>query len=326
MGIRRLLRERNILVNSRPATTNTENEVARDSPLFQYYCEFPAEALIREHASQGATENPNVFTNFLGVKVAPEIMPSILGPRVGQKEGLPFPGNWHADIAEWAAALLSVREAKGTYRIIEVGCGWGCWLNNMGVAAKNRGLEIDLIGIEGDSQHLENAKRTLQLNGIIETEFQLTNGVAAPKNGIALFPISSNPGEDWSAEPIFFPNAETLSQIRDAGQHKELQCFTLKELAHDNPIDLLHIDIQGAEMDFVEGNFDDISRLVKRIFIGTHSRFLEGSLQQFFLDRGWALEMDRPAICEIVAGKPDIRIDGALLFRHPSEAPPVFDR
>lgn len=329
MGLRRYLRKIGVLP---PKPVQPESEGSPDAPevdnrgnaLFHYYCEFPAEELIAGFALENAPETPGVATNFLGVKIAPEVMPSILTPRVGKTEGLPFPGNWHADIAEWAAALLSVREAKDIYRIVEIGCGWGCWLTNMGFAAKRIGLAVDLIGIEGDRQHLENAKQVLMLNGFNEDEFRLTNGIAAPKEGLALFPLSDRPGEDWGAEPIFFPDPETLSKIRSAGSHSELTCHTLSELSQNEQIDLLHIDIQGAEMDFVEGNYGDVSKYAKRVFIGTHSRFLEGSLQKFFLDRGWTLEMDRPAISEIVDGKPEIRVDGALLFRNPSMSAPKF--
>ena len=79
------------------------------------------------------------------------------------------------------------------------------------------------------------------------------------------------------------------------------------------------MDIQGAELEFVRGNFDEISKLVKRVLIGTHSRYLEGALQEHFLSRGWALEMDRPAICELVNGQPQIRIDGVVAFRNPTQ-------
>ncbi|WP_254656352.1 FkbM family methyltransferase [Jannaschia sp. CCS1] len=312
------------IVASTQNVETVEEEVQKDSPLLHYYSDFPAISVMREFEAHGATASPGVVTNFLGVRIPSDIMPSILKSLEGQKEGFPIPGNWHADIAEWAAALLSVREAKTSYRILEVGCGWGCWLSNMGVAAKARGLKIDLIGVEGDQQNIEHAKHTLALNGIEAHEFQLTNGVASARNGVALFPILDGPGEVWGAEPIFHPDAETISKARAAGSHTELKCYTLDDLSHGKPIDLLHVDIQGSELDFVKGNFDEISTLVKRILIGTHSRYLEGSLQKFLLDQGWALEMDRPAICTNVAGKPQIAVDGVLLFRSPTMPHPVF--
>jgi hypothetical protein len=39
-------------------------------------------------------------------------------------EGIPIPANWHADIAEWAAALRAVELAEETFTVVELGCGW----------------------------------------------------------------------------------------------------------------------------------------------------------------------------------------------------------
>ena len=44
-------------------------------------------------------------------------------------------------------------------------CGWGCWMNNSGVAARRTGRTVDLIGIEGDEGHLKFARDALARNG-----------------------------------------------------------------------------------------------------------------------------------------------------------------
>ena len=72
----------------------------------------------------------------------------------GVVEPVPIPANWHADIAERAAALRAVEQAHGTFKVVELGCGWGCWLNNTGVAARTLGLAVTLIGVEGDEGHI----------------------------------------------------------------------------------------------------------------------------------------------------------------------------
>lgn len=285
--------------------------------LFNYYCEFDAVGLMRAFEAKNVTPEPGYIANFLGLMIEPRVMPSILQPMVGKVEGFPWPGNWHADIAEWAAALRSVEQANGTYRIVELGCGWGCWLNNMGVAARRKGLEVDLIGIEGDAVHLESARRTLELNGFRDGDFRLVHGVAAPRTGTALFPVNGAPGENWGHVPIMYPDEATRMAALRKGSYAELTCYTLSDVAEGREIDLLHIDIQGAEFSFVEQNFGDIEHLVKRVLIGTHSRWLEGALHNHFLSREWAIEMDRPAICELVGGQPDVRIDGVTSFRNP---------
>ena len=96
-----------------------------------------------------------------------------------------------------------------------------------------------------------------------------------------------------------------------------LDCMPLKALSDGAVIDLLHIDIQGAEVDFVSGSMADISSHVRRVLIGTHSRIIEGQLSAHFLEAGWIMEMERPALMPLHAGRPRIAIDGVQLWRNP---------
>lgn len=282
--------------------------------LFHYYCEFDAVGLLQQFAVPELLPRSDVLTNFLGTRIPAKIHPEILAPMMGHVEGVPNPGNWHADIAEWAAALRAVEKAKGTFRIVELGCGWACWLVNTGVAARDCGLSVDLIGVEGDHNHLANAKETLTLNGFAETDFTLHHGVAGPDPGKALFPNAAAGAAGWGGEATFYPEADALARAANDSDVQILDCLTLSVMAGDKPIDLLHIDIQGAEADYVIGSYDAIAAQVKRVLIGTHSRAIEGQLTAFFLEKGWELEMDRPAIAPPRGGRPQILIDGVQMW------------
>ncbi len=282
--------------------------------LWNYACDFDALALIRRYHVEDQSPEPGIIRNFLGTRIEPVIHPSVLEPKSGTVEGLPFPGNWHADIAEWAAALLSVERAADTYRIVEAGCGWGCWMVNMGVAARNRGLDTTLIGIEGEARHLINARRTLSLNGFEDDSITLKHGVAGPKSGHAIFPRTEQGQVGWGGEAIFDPTPEQIDAARRGTDTQVLDCVTLGELSGDKPIDLLHIDIQGAEADFVAGNIAQMDRYVRHVLIGTHSRVLEGALVAHLSAAGWRLEMERPAIMPIHGGKQYLAIDGVQFW------------
>lgn len=285
--------------------------------LYHYYCEYDAYGVMKSFMVTGQQPEAGVLKNFMGVKVPAKVYPPILNKLVGHVEPLPDPGNWHADIAEWGAALLSVVRAKDTYRIVELGCGWGCWLVNMGHAARTRGLAVDLIGIEGDKNHLVNAAEVLAMNGFSEADYSLHHGVAAPKPGKAIFPNPEAGTAAWGGAAIFYPDRKTLKKAEDDPAVQVLDCKTLEEVAGGKPIDLLHIDIQGAEADYVPGNMASIAKLVRRMLIGTHSRVIEGKLMEHMLAAGWVLEMERPAIAPPHAGKPVTRIDGVQLWSNP---------
>lgn len=287
------------------------------SALYNYYCEFDAINTLERYADTTQQPEPDYVRNFLGVRVPPIVFPPILDSRVGTVEPIPDPGNWHADIAEWAAALRAVDGSGDLFRVIELGCGWGCWITNTGYAARKTGRSVEMIGVEGDANHLKNAVLTLEANGFSEDTYTLFHGIAAGKPGKAIFPNVEEGSAAWGGEAIFEPDKDTLARAQDDASVQVLDCFTLGQLSADKTVDLLHIDIQGAETDYVKGNIDDMDRLVRRVLIGTHGRVIEGQLQEFFLDRGWRMEMDRATIAPLSDGRPKLGIDGVHLWANP---------
>lgn len=294
-----------------------ETRNARES-LYHYTCEFDAVNVIARFWQRDAKPHPDLATNFLGTRIPPQVYPPKLNALKGRVEPPPNPGNWHADIAEWASALRAVRQSSDTFRIIELGCGWGCWLTNTGVAARNIDRKVDLIGIEGNFNHIENARATLQANGFTDADYTLFHGIAAPREGTALFPSPQAEKDLWDGEAIFYPDEETLARARADDAVQVLECYPLARLSDGKRVDLLHIDIQGAETDYVEGNMGDMNKLVARVLIGTHSRSIEGRLIDMFEAAGWYMEMERPALTPIKAGRARTTIDGVQMWANPA--------
>ena len=145
----------------------------KNNPLFYYNSNFDAMATVCRHAKANTTPHPSYVTNYLGVRVDPAVCPSLLQGRGGEIEPIPVPSNWHADIAEFAAVLRAVELARDTFTMAELGCGWGCWMNNAGTVAKRRGLKVFLMGVEGDQGHIALAKKSLATNGFSPAEVQI---------------------------------------------------------------------------------------------------------------------------------------------------------
>ncbi len=315
--IRRLRRERAALL----AQIGNLKVERFGSPFYHYNASFDAQEMIRRYALDNPAPDPDHVTNFLGVKVPPKILPETLEGRQGTVEPIPIPANWHADIAEWAAALRAVDLAKGQFRSVEVGCGWACWLNNTGAAARRRGLKVDLTGIEGDEDHVRWAKEVLQVNGFGPQEFRIVRGIASPRRGQALFPIAEAAAA-WGSEPIFDAPEEKMKEAEKTGKYKVLQAVPIDDLVSDQPIDLLHIDIQGGEVEFLRENLAVINRLVRYLVIGTHSRQIEGELMTILRPACWTLEIERPAILSPLSNFTDgpvtAAVDGVQGWRAPS--------
>jgi len=292
------------------------------SPFFHYASSFDPIAVMRRHAVDGPEAKPGFVTNFLGVNIDPKFFPTILTGKEGTVEEIPIPANWHADIAEWGTALRAVELSGDTFTVIELGCGWGCWMNNTGVAARASGRKVHVIGIEGDEHHLQFARESLATNGFSDPEVSLHRGIASSRAGFALFPRQDVPGMTWGSEPIFDADEAQRRQALELGHFDELPMVPLAVLIGDRPrIDLLHVDIQGGEADLVRENLDLMSARVAYLLIGTHSKQIEGDLYDMLLKAGWQLEMERAAIFDLVGGTPHVRVDGVQGWRNPALTP-----
>lgn len=290
--------------------------MTEQSPFFHYNASFDPIELMRRYAAPDLRPDGRFVTNFLGVKVDPKFFPSILQGKEGTLEPIPIPANWHADVAEWGAVLRAVDLAHDTFRILELGCGWACWLNNAGLAAKRRGLKVDLIGIDGDAQNLGYAVESLPANGFGDDEYRLVHGIAAPKNGKALFQKQNAGESDWGLQATLDPSDVEVEQAIASGDHHVLDAYALADLSHGEPIDLIHVDIQGAEVDFVRESIEGLNAHARHMMIGTHSREIEGRLFDLLLNEGWSLEIERPAIFSLESGAPVVRVDGVQGWRN----------
>ena len=126
----------------------------------------------------------------------------------------------------------------------------------------------------------------------------------------------------WGSEPIFGANEEQRRQAAETGSYDILTMIPLSVLAADRPrIDLLHVDIQGGEADLVADTLPTLNEKVAFVLIGTHSRQIEGRLFTTFFQAGWWLEIERPAVIDVLNGGVLNRIDGVQGWRNPRLLP-----
>jgi len=288
------------------------------SPFFDYTASFDPQAVMRRHAAHGLAGRPGYLTNFLGVLIDPVFFPEQLRGRAGEVEPIPIPANWHADIAEWGAVLRAVDLAPGSFTVVELGCGWGCWLNNAGVAARRAGLNVRLIGVEADPGHVEFARQSTATNGFAPGEVTLHRAVAAAVPGVALFPRQARAGVRWGMRPIMGASAAQRRAATRRGTHDELPMIGLESvLSALDRVDLLHVDIQGGEADLIEQCLSLLDRKVAFLVIGTHARRLERRIRAALGKAGWILEIERPAIFRRRLLRMRLQVDGVQGWRHP---------
>ena len=288
-------------------------------PCEAYNAQVDAEAIVRRHEDRGRQAIADRYVSYFGVAINPAFVPAMLAGREGQVEADPLPNNWHSDTAEFAAALRAVELASGTFTAIELGCGWACWLLLTGTAARRRGLRPFLIGAEADEHHVGFAHQALAENGFDEGEAVIHRAIVGPRPGTALFPRQSGHDTSWGLMPVFDADEVTVREGLISGRYDALNTVTISSLLPEQRIaDLLHIDIQGGEAEFVRACISDLNERVAYMVIGTHSRQIEGALFDIMLSHGWVLEIERPMILKFEAdGRPVAGIDGVQGWRNP---------
>jgi hypothetical protein len=63
-------------------------------------------------------------------------------------------------------------------------------------------------------------------------------------------------------------------------------------LAEVDQVDLIDMDLQGAEFDVVSSAIDQLDAQVRRLHIGTHGVDIESNLRELLNSRGWEPRAD----------------------------------
>lgn len=294
---------------------------AKQGPERPFHQRIDAAAIIRKYEDPHRVARPGHVVNFQGVAINVRFAPQY-ERYAGLVSEVPIPCNFHADMSEWGAALRAVDLAQGSFAMIELGCGWGCWMTATAFAARRRGLPFHVTGVEGDPGHCDMAREAFATNGIAPAEYTLHQGVAAEKGGTALFPKPDPHGKDWGYEPIFDAASPAFAQALASGRYDEVKIVPLSQVIGERArIDLLHMDIQGGEADLVRDCLELLGRKVAYLVIGTHSRPIEGRLIDLLLGAGWILEIEQPASIDLGPARPATRADGVQGWRNPRLAP-----
>lgn len=298
--------------------------IAASSPFDHYTSLLDVHGLVRRNEDPARRPRDGFKVNYFGVAVPTHVIPSEIVVSVPDVEIDPLPANWHADAAEFAAVLRAVELAHSNFTIVELGCGWGCWMSIAGRCAARSGRTIKLVGVEGDGKNLALAQETMVANGFSPNDIFLVHGIVAARSGRAAFPQQSPDGQSWGLEPVFDDQPLEFQNALESGRYIELAMHSVDELAQAHGrIDLIHIDIQGGEATLVKACMPALIRNVGYAVIGTHSREIEGELIRLFREGGWVLEVERPAIHALHdhARGPFVIVDGVQGWRNPAAAP-----
>lgn len=241
---------------------------------------------------------------------------------------LPIPSDgYRSDAPEYAAIALSVINERDTYRVVEVGAGWSPWAA-MGIAvARRMGKRARGIAVEADVERAGWAMQHAADNNIdavciagtpaeiaasfgsSDAELRVVNAACWTDERILRFPVLREGDMGGAATTADVPlDGSTGMDYRGAHlAHVEVPSVTLETLlAGDEPTDLLHIDLQGNELDVILPNLELIAQKVRFLAVGTQHRYIEGMLMESLLPREWALVVESPSMAVFDGVKPTL--------------------
>ena len=288
--------------------------------VFRGYSIIDPSVIEAFHRYEG-TGSPGFVTSFLGCKYRTAFSTS-LASYEGSVEGYPLPvGSFQGETAEFVGALRSVLEARDNrFRMLECGAGYGTWMAITWAAALQKKIEdVHVYGIEGDAGHYDFLQQHMADNCIPSTAFTSFHGAIGSKAGYMNWPIVDKPSDDYGSRPL---DGGSKDYHGLSPKTIRIKVFALPEiLAKEAVWDLLHMDIQGGEGDLCQDCITALSRSVRRVVIGTHSRALDGMLMATFHAAGWSLENEKPTIFQWTENAATLEhltvVDGVQVWRNP---------
>jgi FkbM family methyltransferase len=181
-------------------------------------------------------------------------------------------------VLDWAPLVRAVKDSNHLFRMAALGAGWGRWLAAGGALAHQIGKDYHLLGVEAEPQHFAWMQRHMRENGFDPTSYALLEAAATGRPGFVLFEVGD--AQTWYGQSI--------RASADGKKVRRVQAVTIEGiLARCSPLDYLHMDIQGAEYDFLSYCPELLDDQVRLINVGTHSSEIEAGVRQLFTNVGW---------------------------------------
>ncbi len=292
-----------------------------DAPLYLYPGYEPGDlAIFSRFKPTEATPEAGFITDFLGTKTRSEFGTSF-AHLSGKKIPPPIPGDFHSETVEWIGLLKSVLRAKHSYRLLELGAGWGPWMAAGYAAAKaNQIPDIKVYGVEPDPRHIGFIRQHMADNMITPSCYEIIAGVAGAKSGTINWPVSRDAAEDYGQRSMSDKELAFYGKRFDGTM--SLPVIDVTELLSKEALwNCVHIDIQGHESEVCTAGIESFNKSAQWVIIGTHSRAIEGALVNLFHSAGWDLVHEKPCRFKHNRARPSLVAmtshDGTQVWRNP---------
>ena len=203
---------------------------------------------------------------------------------------------------EWITLLTTISQASDQFCIAEIGAGWGRWMASAAVLCRSKGIDCSLIGVEAEPSRFEYMMMVLRDNEVDPDDHDLLEAAVADADG-EVFLAGIDTSRDVYAHQIIRPDEVLEFQRLPEYVIRSVPAYSLQTVcATHRYIDLVDIDVQGAEYDILAGSFEAVSWKIGVVHIGTHSREVEKSLHKLFKTMGWLSAFSYPSHSTVPTG------------------------
>ena len=170
--------------------------------------------------------------------------------------------------------------------MVELGAGHGSWLVAGAVAAQRvRGLNIQLVGVEAEHAHFEMMRQHFIDNDLDPNLHLLIEAAVTETDGPVYF-VQGHSREWWGQ--AILPSPDHGFGNWPNARVTPIAGFSLNTILRDLTIvDLIDMDVQGAEADVIRSSTRVLTEKFKRMHIGTHNAGVEAQLLSLFQGMGW---------------------------------------
>ena len=244
--------------------------------------------------SRAAEPIAGKITDFMGIRTTTSLHPWAAQYDNKVLADLPIPDDsLRAEAIEYFALFDAIERAPThSFSMAEVGASYAPWTCVAAVAARRKGKsEISLSAVEASEYLFSLIPGHLAENNVDTTGIRLINGAVATHRTTLYFPKVTNPGENGGQISLQDVEKDYLDREVD---NEEVQAFPLSDVLPEGVVDLIHMDIQGFEFDVLASAIEVLNHRVRSLFVGTHSRKIEGQLLELLHSHGWQLIRERP--------------------------------
>ena len=194
--------------------------------------------------------------------------------------------------------------------MLELGAGYGRWTSRAALAAFQLQKEVRLGLAEPDPKHKMWLKQCMEDNGISLGSYKVFGDAIGGKRGECIFIVElpeSSRTKNWFGQAIARPENGKLNtaeelyygvpkmrEVDGAGYIKVRQIVFSDVLQEYDDVDIVDMDIQGAEADAIEEGITLCTQKVRRLHIGTHGHDIEARLRLILNNSGWICLRDYP--------------------------------